>query len=372
MKVSSSGHKPGHPADPGGTWGAAMNDVGDKERRLERCLRENDVQQALALLSDLAIAAARQKDFERAERFRDRIYDVDPMALSEIIQVNEIIDGERSEGIDVDHRQRFARLYGRLTQEEGSALFYALQKMSVHTDAFVYRQGERSDGLFFLTQGKLRAGCRRGGRNLLIKTLAPGDVFGDETFFSSSLSTTSVSAFTTATLYKLSRNALTGMQGQVPGLGGKLKDYCLEAGNISEALRVKGMDRRERERVRLVGKAAIQLLGGNGNLIGRPLRVSLFDISAGGTSFLLKVSNEEKAGLMLGRGLVIQYTVDHTVPPFKMQQRGTVVAVSPTSFDDYAFHMKFDTEITPLKLREIAKALSPVEKRPGPGRNPER
>ena len=66
-----------------------------------------------------------------------------------------------------------------------------------------------------------------------------------------------------------------------------------------------------------MGKALMQLLDNSDSLIGKPLRVGLHDVSTGGTSFMLRITQEEKASLMLGRKLVIQFSSADATPPLR-------------------------------------------------------
>ena len=65
--------------------------VSDQEARLEQYLRAEQTDKAVQLLYQMAVDSARNKDFERAEELRDRLYEVDSMAISVIVKLNEII-----------------------------------------------------------------------------------------------------------------------------------------------------------------------------------------------------------------------------------------------------------------------------------------
>jgi len=115
------------------------------------------------------------------------------------------------------------------------------------------------------------------------------------------------------------------------------------------------MDRRLQARKKLFGKAAIQFLSSSGELVGRPVWVSLFDVSDGGLSFLFRITNSEKARLLLGRKLLVQLSSSDQSPPFKIQKKGDIVAVCAHPFDDYSFHVKFDSKLATETLSTLVR-----------------
>lgn len=340
----------------------SLNEFADQESRLEACIQGNNTEEAIRIISELAITCARQKQFDKAEHYRDRLYDVDETALTDIIRVNEIIEKEKSQGIDVSHRQLFAILYERLSPDQANTLFYALEEMDVSAGTVVCRQGELSNSLFFVSSGKLSIGYKQDNHNSFLGFLEPGAFFGEDTFFSNSISTVSITAYSPTKLYKLGKETFKRLRDEHPGLQGTLRNYCFQSGTVSDELKKQGLDRRRLKREKLFGKALMQLFGNTGELIGKPLRIELHDISTGGTSFLLRISDEEKAELMLGRKLVIQFSSKNASPPVKIQKRGTIVAISPSSFDDHSFHVKFDSELMPRFLETILSAFKDGER----------
>ena len=59
---------------------------------------------------------------------RSRIFEIDSMALGEIVRSGEIIEEEKSQSIDADHRKIWAKLYDSLSIEEANTLYFAFTK----------------------------------------------------------------------------------------------------------------------------------------------------------------------------------------------------------------------------------------------------
>ena len=335
------------------------NEIDSKIQRLEDFIQTDNKAGALQLLLDLVTFYAQKKDFRKAETFRDKLYDIDPMAISEIVRANEILAAEKNQGIDPVHKEVWSRLYESLTVEDGNALYYAFEEITVPPDEYIFRQGEVCASLFFVVQGMMKAACQQGPREVLIGQLGPGSVIGVDTFFSNSICTTSVSALTTSKLSKLDKSALATWQPDSPGIEAGLKRFCLKNDAMAGLRLKRGMDRRSEVRKKLRGMAAIQFLDNAGALIGKPLRAELGDISSGGLSFLFKIPSSKKARHLLGRWLVIQLRSAVQTHPFKIQKKGIIVAVTPQPFDDYLFHVRLDSNLSIHSLESILKVLAP-------------
>jgi HD-GYP domain-containing protein (c-di-GMP phosphodiesterase class II) len=78
---------------------------------------ENNNASALADLFRLIVTHAKAKDFAKAESLREKLIDLDPMALKEIITSAEIIEQEKKEEMSQDHLSLWPVLSGQVDQE---------------------------------------------------------------------------------------------------------------------------------------------------------------------------------------------------------------------------------------------------------------
>ena len=104
-----------------------MADFEKMEQQLSDLIEKNDTAAAMKLLLDLVTAYSEAKNFTKAEAMRDRMFEVDSMALNEIIQSAEIIEREKSASIDVKHREIWQKLYDTFSQEESPWHFLLLR-----------------------------------------------------------------------------------------------------------------------------------------------------------------------------------------------------------------------------------------------------
>ena len=215
-----------------------MNNLLRYEELVDQHVRHDNKEAAVELLFDLILRHAREKNFEKAEALRERLFEVDPMSLTEIIKSAEIIEEEKNESIDPDHLNVWSGMYDLLTTEEAHTLYLAMKNSTYDTDEPVFRQGELNSKLWFMNHGRLKMFYTLGDRELLLKTLGPGDIAGEDTFFSITVCTTSLITLSQVKLSFLDKDTFTKWKDRYPNLSSTLTDYCLRAGSIQNLLKL--------------------------------------------------------------------------------------------------------------------------------------
>ena len=348
-------------AAPSADAGLAESDSVKKEagnlhqqlEQVDQYVGENNNEAAVKLLFDFIVKYAREKNFPNAEVLREKLYEVDPMALTEIVRAGEIIEEEKSESIDQDHLDIWPKLYDTLSTEEANALFYALAEEIYDAGRTIMKQGELNSKLYFVNQGQLKVVYSRDGREILIKNLSTGELAGEDSFFSLSVCTTSIITLSQVKLNVLDKAILQKWKDEYPSLESKLHDYCLKLEKTNDLLKKKGMDRRSQKRVNLSGKVSIQLLSASGSPVGKSFGGELSDVSAGGLSFYIKTAKKETASLLLGRNLNIKFILSAGKSQHKIDQNGKVIGVHYHLLSDYSIHMSFDKMLDENMIEEI-------------------
>ncbi|CAD7837241.1 MAG: hypothetical protein [Olavius algarvensis Delta 4 endosymbiont] len=324
---------------------AAKSGVDEREVLLEKHIAAGETEAAVKLIFELVVANAKQKNFKKAEALRDQLYDVDAMALTEIVRAGEIIEQEKAESIDQDHLDVWPELYDRLSSEEANALFHAMETVTYEADQTVFAQGRENRNLYFITEGNLKLVYQDGEQETLLKTLEKGDLAGHTTFFTISMCTTSLVALSTVKMNVLSRDVLEAWDKDFPALKSKLEDYCLTLEKAKDIIKEKGMERRKQERFNVKGKILVQLLNKKRQPMGKPFKGDFSDISEGGLSFFIITSKRETARMLLGRRLGMKFLIPTRAAPLKTFQQGTVICVNYHLKNDYSIHVSFDDEL---------------------------
>ncbi len=329
----------------------------DDDKLLQQFIDRGEKEKAKRLLMKLIIEAARSKKFTRAEEFRQQLIDLDQMALQEIIKAAEIIEKEKSNAIEKEQLQIWTDLRHNLTKEEFNDLYFLMDKIYCREGEQLVEQGEKHPFLYFITSGKIKLFCRQNEDEFLIKVLEKGSIFGTESFFNVSVWTMSATCMTDTELQVLSLTDLRELRDEFPGLELKLGDFCRKSASVNELFANQKAERREYDRVSLLGKAEIFMLDENGNETGRLGRGEFSDISLGGASIYYRISSKEKAQKLLGQNVTILLPLNNnSKETFKAP--GVVVAVRSQDImeSEYTVHIRFSDLLEKDVLQKCSKA----------------
>jgi len=319
-----------------------MGDYSGWEELVDRYLEKDQKEAAVKLLFDLVSRYAKMKNFVKAEALRDKLFDVDPMALSAITKAAEIIEEEKSGSIDQNHRQVWSELYDSLSGDESNALFYAMEEAVYDTDHIVFDQGQLNSNLYFIDHGNLKLVYRQGRKEFLLRTLEQGSIAGEDTFFPIAVCTTSLITISRVRLHFLKRDITKEWKEKYPALDARLNDYCSKFENVNASIKEKGLERRVYKRIDASGRVQAQIISASGSPVGKPFNGEMADLSMGGACFQIKASGYESARLLLGRKLNLQFMPPEDLSTNKINQNATVVGVGYHLFNDYSIHLKFD------------------------------
>jgi CRP-like cAMP-binding protein len=305
--------------------------------------------------------SAKDKKFDLAESLRERLFEVDSMALNEIVKTGEIIEAKKNSAIDQGHLNIWADLYAKLTVEETNALFYGMKLERHPANHMIFKQGEMRSRLYLIDKGRLKMFYRQADKAVLLKTLGPGDLFGDDAFFfADGFCTTSVITDSEVKLRVLLKSDLDQMAKKTAGLEAKLNDYCRSLESVADLLKAKKLERRIDRRLSLPGKVLVQMVDDKNKPAAKPFRGELLDISASGLAFLMKTTQKASA-VLLGRNLKMQLTFDELASDLKISCRGMVLAVNAEPFNEYVIHAEFDKDLSLSVMNQLEDLIDPEE-----------
>ncbi len=326
--------------------------LAEKEAAILRKAAKGSKKEAKQELYDLVISCAKNKDFSNAERLRERIYEIDPMALTEIIRSGEFIEKEKTGAISPNQLETWAELLEKLDSSEFSAIYHELEERTFASEEIIVRQGDQNDELFFINQGSIKVSYSKDGRDIFVSTLLRGQIVG-ENFFDASFWTVTLTALTPVNVSVLKSESFHRWQEAYPGLENKLWSFYTKCNTTCALLKKKRLDRRQYERTHLSRKIQIQLIDTNGKPIGRGFRGELADISLGGLSYLIRISKKENTRLLLGRTMRI--TIPIADDPGHLLLEGLAIGVQPFQLleSDFSVHLKFPEVIDHDILQKI-------------------
>jgi CRP-like cAMP-binding protein len=335
--------------------GSKMEDMIEKEKLVQNYLDQGNKEAAIKLLFELVVDCAKEKNFEAAEAMRSRIFEIDAMALGEIIRSGEIIEEEKSRSIDRNHREIWAKLYDSLSAEEANVLYFACKKATYQAEEKVFQQDEWKPRLYFINSGRARIVYFMDGKEVFLKAVEAGELAGEDTFFSLSICTTTMITQQRTELCYLDSDILKVWRVASPVLESKLQSFASSAEKITDLLKARHLDRRRQKRVNPGGKAIALLMNTSDQPVGKPFKVDLCDISRGGICFFVKITKRESASLLLGKRLGISFLHPQMDLSQAIKQNGTIVAVSFHPFEDCSVNVKFDALLPEVLIKQLEK-----------------
>ncbi len=240
-----------------------------------------------------------------------------------------------------DHPGIWSELYDSLSSKETDALYNALTKAAYRPGEPIFEQGEWKSRLYFINRGRAKIVYFQDGRENFLKTVQPGQLAGEESFFSYMVRTTSMIAESALELSYIDSDLLDVWRTTCPELEAKLKSFASNGEKVADLLKAGEVDRRRHRRINVAGKAKAFFLDSPQKQAGKNLKVGLCDISRGGLCLTGTMTKRETAGMLLGKRLRIGYSdqIDSYDPTGKM---GTVVGVRFSTFEHCNVSVKFD------------------------------
>lgn len=328
------------------------NPVAARETSIVQIAMAGDQARATSQLFDLIVECVHNRDFYNAERLRERFNEINPNALTEIIQSAELIEQEKN-GVQVrGYLEIWSNLLRELTAEEFSAIYHELENRDLQADEILVHQGDKNDELFFINHGMIKTFYQKNGRKVYVKSLAGGDLAG-ENFFDASVWTISMAAQTESKISILKRSSFSRWQEAFPGLEAKLRAFYNRSNDVQDLLLRKGLNRRAFERYQLARKIEFQIINNLGNSMGQRFKGRLSDISRGGLAMKFHLSQKKHIRVLFGRKLHISIPVAGKPPELNVY--GVVLSINPIEEDgnEYKLHFVFDAPMEQEALQQV-------------------
>jgi CRP-like cAMP-binding protein len=327
-----------------------------QEKNIRALISQKKFDAAGLELLNLIQQVAKLRHFGQAEKLREWLIDLDSSAFSRIIKAAEIIEREKVAAVDKGHLEIWSDLYDLLSPLEFSDIYHVLRHYNFENDDVIVRQGSINNGLFFINKGRVKLFFNDQEDEIIVQTLAQGEIFGAGTFFQPSVWTLSVAAIDNVNLSRLDLEDLNVLQEKHPGLEHELEQFCQRFEKLDAIVEKNERGRRMYERFDICGKGTMELVDHRGAVIGVSSRIELLDISLGGVFFLIKINARENARKLLGRKARLTIDDKEGFSPTLVVQ-GTILAarLKIGGGGDYSLHLKFDDNIRRDQLDDVIK-----------------
>jgi CRP-like cAMP-binding protein len=337
-----------------------MSEISKHEEQVERYRKEGNTREAISSLFFLITWYAQKRDYATAESLREKIISLDPMALSEAIRAQEIIDTVRLKPHARGHMEVWSALYDRLRLNEANTLFTEMKEVVFQPGQVIFKQGARNRNLYFIDSGQAKHLYTHGDREIFIKRVMPGNVAGEDTFFDAALCTSTLVAIDEVTAHFISNKVLKPWRASMPELEAKLKSYCAKEEKIRDLLKRNAMDRRSQRRVVFPGRVLIKVVNAEGLPVGKTMQGKIGDVSTGGVSFFIQAADREHAQMLLGNKLFLRFNMPPNMAEFERIGMALGVrhhAKAQNKMEQFSVHISFDEKLNEKEISETERYL---------------
>lgn len=322
-----------------------------QEQLIRDLFARGEKEEGKQLLKEMISRIAKLRKFEHAEKLRELFIEIDPMALNDIIGTSEIIENEKIAAIDKNHLAVWSTLLETFGLYEFLTIYYSLEHKRFANGEIIVKQGSKHSALCFVNSGSVDLFLQENGKDVLVKTIGSGEIVGSDTFFQASTWTINARS-RGAEVSFLKPDKLKMWQNDFPGLESKLNDFCSRFKIPYELFRRMGRDRRIFDRVPIDGKMDMALLDREGKDTGIGAKGELFDISVGGVSFSLRISQKKNARLLFGRNVSVTMT---STLASRFTITGVILAVcsQDTVGNEYSVSVQFSRVLAQKELKNL-------------------
>lgn len=301
--------------------------------------------------------AVQEKQFQEAESLRERLVEVDPMAISEVIKAAELIEDAMTAAVDMEHVATWPDLYEPLSQEEKNCLFHSMKSYQLSENRALLQYGALNNRLFFIEKGTVVVAIPQEGSEKLkvFAQLGKGDVLGEYSFATLALCSATAVTKTPVELRCLEGKMAESWSEKQPGLYGKVVEFCQKHGQIDHITERKEQEVHPNPRYPVEGRVKATLLNKSGQDDGLFFNGDVGEISRSGCSIAIHCSQKETIRNLLTKSFAIDFNCTNKEKDIVFSSVGRVVRVSVLLHDDYLLHMGFHS----LLSKELDGQLAP-------------
>ncbi|MDR3628946.1 MAG: cyclic nucleotide-binding serine/threonine-protein kinase [Desulfocapsaceae bacterium] len=324
------------------------------EQQIHELIIKGESEKGKQFLVEIITQMARKRNFIEADKFHRLLIEAFPLALNEIIRATEILEQEKTAAIDKNQLAVWSALLRVLDFGEFVVLYHSMERRRCAQGEMLVRQGAQNSDLYFVNNGRIELYFQETGKKIPLKVIGAGEILGAGSFFEASVWTINARSLG-AEVSTLKFDTLQQLERDFPGIDSKLNDFCSRFKISSESFGKTGSDRRMYTRYRLSGITQMILFDRDGNNTGIVAKGDLFDISAGGISFFVRISKKKNARLLLGRHVGLTITSE---PGSRFNIGGVVRAVrsQPIVGNEYAVSIQFERVLAQKELKNLINA----------------
>lgn len=309
-------------------------------QKVDALVAGDNIDEAVDILDRAVYGFVERKDFWHAKDCYDKIMEVNPLALSEIIRIGDFIEKSVYEGIDVEHRAAWKELYNDLPRDLTSVFYLELSQVLLKQGDVLLHQREMNDTLYFIDSGSIGLYAETKFDKIKLATLKAGDMVGMDGFLNNTYSSATAEAEGPTVLRALSLTKFEKWPDVFNPLALKIRAMAeKQQERVTEMIKRTAIQRRRYERFAPSNRVYVEIHLPDYN---RKSRAELVNVSFGGAAALGRLDPEIYKRVL---GAVVELNFVTKKQNFESVFNKTfvaeVVGAAPKFNHNYSIHLQF-------------------------------
>lgn len=256
-------------------------------RKVDGLVAEDRIDQAVDILDRAVYGFVERKDYWHAKDCYNKIMEVNPLALSEIIRVADFIERSVYDNISTDHRAAWKELYNDLPRETAVAFCMGLEEVLLKPGEVLFHQRDLNDRLFLIDSGSIGLYAETKFDKIQLATLRPGEFVGIEGFWFNTYCSNTAQAESPTVLRALKLSDHQKWPSSFNALSTKMNFMAeKQQERISEVIKKTAIQRRRYERYAPNNRVYVEMKFPDFN---KKFRAELLNVSFGGVAALGRI-----------------------------------------------------------------------------------
>lgn len=309
-------------------------------QKVDGLVAEDRIDQAVDILDRAVYGFVERKDYWHAKDCYNKLMEVNPLALSEIIRVADFIERSVFDNISVDHKAAWKEFYKDLPREIAVAFYLGLEEIILKPEDVLYKQRDLNDKLFLIDSGSIGLYAETKFDKIRLATLKPGELVGIEGFLYNTYCSNTAQAENPTVLRALKLADFEKWPTNFNHLSIKINFMAeKQQERVSEIIKKTAIQRRRYERYAPNNRVYVEM---NFPDFNKKFRAELLNVSFGGVAALGRIDTEMFRNV-LGAVTELSFVTkkQNFESVFNKSFVAEVVGAVPKYNHNYSIHLQF-------------------------------
>lgn len=322
-------------------------------QKVDELVAQGNIDAAVDMLDRAVYSFVERKDFWHAKDCYNKLMEVNPMALSEIIRIGGFIDKAAYEGIDPSHLKMWKDIYDDLPRDVASGLYLSMPERYLKPGDVILKQKDLNDTLYFIDSGTIGLYAETKFDKIKLASLRAGDFLGIEGFINNTYCSSTAQCDAPAVVRGLTLETTEGWPDNYRLILQRIKSRAeKQQERVAEEIKQTAISRRRYERYTTNNRVYVEIaVVGMGE---KRFRAEVLNVSVGGVAAIGRIDPEDYKRML---GTVVELTFvtkkQNFESIFTKSFTAEVVGIVPKHNNNYSVHLQFRVLIEAQELNTL-------------------